>query len=118
MLNVMSGQVALVVDDDPVIQRVVGFWLLDAGFSIMSAGSAEEALKMLGDRRPDVVVTDFRLPGISGSELAHRIKTETESPPPVFMMSAYPQPVPFEGDRFFSKPDQLIDMIRSIAGYA
>lgn len=114
----MGGRVALVVDDDPVIQRVVGYWLRDAGFALLTADTAEEALDLLHDHEIELVVTDFRLPGMDGAELSQRLQTLRPVPPHVFMMSAYPRPFDAEVERFFSKPDQLVDMIRSIAGYA
>ena len=62
----------LVVDDEPLIR-----WSLSEGlkhdFDIRAAGSAEEALQMLESIRMDAVVTDLRMPGLSGVDLAAEV---------------------------------------------
>lgn len=64
----------LVVDDDPEVREIVAEFLLDAGYSVAQAEGGPQALQLL-DRgiRPDLVITDIRMPEMSGIELADRM---------------------------------------------
>jgi two-component system response regulator HupR/HoxA len=62
-----AGRV-LLVDDDPVVRECTAA-LLDDDYEVVPAGSAEEAIAILPRILPDVVCTDFRMPGMSGLEL-------------------------------------------------
>jgi len=59
----------LTVDDDPAIGRVVQLKLELNGFRVERAMTAEEALDKVERLRPDVIVTDVKMPGMSGIEL-------------------------------------------------
>lgn len=56
----------LVIDDEESIRESLGAYLEDHNFQVSSAGSAEQALVMLGQRHFDLAVVDMRLPGESG----------------------------------------------------
>ncbi|MGE5514481.1 MAG: sigma-54-dependent transcriptional regulator [Bacteroidota bacterium] len=65
--------VLLVDDDRPVL--VAGEQTLElAGFSVLACGTGEQALELMGRARPNVVVTDVRMPGMGGLELLARIR--------------------------------------------
>ena len=68
----------MIVEDEPSFQDLVRLVLsLDPQFEIvLSAGTGEEAVEGLADARPDLVLVDFRLPGIDGLEEARRIKDQ------------------------------------------
>jgi CheY-like chemotaxis protein len=59
----------LVVDDDPAIRDVASGLLGDAGYSVITAGDGVEALQAIGGAEPDLVITDLRMPHMSGFEL-------------------------------------------------
>jgi len=65
--------IVLLVDDDDLVRRGVGRTITHAGFQVVQAESAEEALDQLRRQRVDVVLTDVHLPGISGVELLERV---------------------------------------------
>jgi signal transduction histidine kinase len=65
----------LVVDDEPSVVDVFQEFLSAQGYEITVAGSGEEALKLLPDLRPDIVLTDINLPGVSGLEIMRQAKT-------------------------------------------
>lgn len=67
--NPGQDPLVLVVDDDPAILQVLTARLEAAGFRVLAAASAEEALDLALERPPDLVVSDLRLPGMSGQEL-------------------------------------------------
>jgi PAS domain S-box-containing protein len=67
----------LLVDDDVLVSMGAADMLLDLGHSVIEAGSANQALTLMeSDPAFDVVVTDYAMPGMSGLELAHRIKAK------------------------------------------
>lgn len=67
----------LVVDDESAIRYSITKTLQRVGFQVESAASGEEALQMMGQKNYDVVLTDIRMPGISGVDLLSRIKEES-----------------------------------------
>ncbi len=67
----------LFADDDPLTVRVVGHWLVDAGYEVIEASDGTEALEcMLGpeDKLPDLVLTDWSMPKMDGVELTRRVR--------------------------------------------
>lgn len=64
----------LVVDDDPVIARSFDRVLTGKGYAVITARDGEEALRKLKDEKYDVVFTDIKMPGMSGIEVAEKVK--------------------------------------------
>jgi CheY-like chemotaxis protein len=64
----------LVVDDDPVIGRSFERVLSGKGYAVITARDGDEALNKLSNENYDVVFADIRMPGISGLEVAERLK--------------------------------------------
>jgi CheY-like chemotaxis protein len=64
----------LVVDDDPVIGQSFDRVLSGKGYAVITASNGEEALRKLKDESYDVVFADIKMPGMSGLEVAERIK--------------------------------------------
>lgn len=56
----------LLVDDDEAIRYVVAEALLDEGFSVRTASDGQQALALLANWRPDVIVLDLMMPGMDG----------------------------------------------------
>jgi DNA-binding NtrC family response regulator len=78
----------LVVDDEESLRRVTQVRLEQGGYSVCVAGSAEEAIEAL-DRSPfDIVLTDLRMPGMSGLELLKHVRSNLPDTT-VIMMTAY-----------------------------
>jgi len=63
-----------VVDDDGGFRTFLISVLERAGYTVAGVATAEEALAAFGDERPDLVVTDVQLPGMSGYELCRQLK--------------------------------------------
>lgn len=78
----------LVVDDEGAIRYSVSKTLERVGYNVMTASSGEEALELMEDQNFDVVLTDIRMPGISGVDLLARIKEHT-SDIVVILMTGY-----------------------------
>ena len=64
----------LVIDDDAHINDIVSKALRSEGYSVSSAYSGTEALLLLSQSKPDLVLLDLMLPGLSGEELLPQIK--------------------------------------------
>ncbi len=64
----------LVVDDEPQVGKTIRRLVRDAGWSVDVAYSGEEALRKLAAARPDVVLTDFRMPGMDGLQLLAEVR--------------------------------------------
>src|SRR6188768_3962165 len=67
------GADILLVDDDPDLLKLISLRLSSAGYTVQTAGSGENALSTLAVSRPDVVVTDLKMPGIDGMALFEAI---------------------------------------------
>ncbi len=78
----------VVVDDEPVICQQLERLYSHSGYSVTIANSADEALQRLESRNIDLVVTDIRLPGLSGIELTKRIP-EDHPDVPVIVITGY-----------------------------
>jgi DNA-binding NtrC family response regulator len=78
----------LIVEDEPKMRRLLELQLAEEGFLAQTAGDAEAGLKLLNKDNFDVVVTDFKLPGMSGLEFLQAVKRVNASLP-VIMMTAF-----------------------------
>jgi len=78
----------LVIDDEPVLQDVLGSLLKSGGFGYLQATTAEEGLRVLGEEEVDVVLLDLMLPDRSGLEILPEIK-ELDPHLPVVVITAY-----------------------------
>lgn len=65
----------LAVDDEPSIAELVHAVLTEAGFSVTTASSGEEALEKLKTLKPDLVLLDMMMPGMSGRETCEKIRS-------------------------------------------
>ncbi len=84
-----NSGVALVVDDEEFVRLSTADMLLDLGYQIIEAASAEEALRVMGKAaHVDLVVTDHLMPGMSGTDLARRIRDRNPDLP-VLIVSGY-----------------------------
>jgi signal transduction histidine kinase/ActR/RegA family two-component response regulator len=76
----LRGRRVLAVDDDESTQELVATMLLMYGVSVRTAGRATEAIDILSEWRPDVLLTDIAMPGEDGYDLMRRVRA---MPPPV-----------------------------------
>ena len=75
----MAGEPILIVDDTPVNLKLTRILLVNEGYKVMTAASAEEALELLRSYHPQLILADIQLPGIDGLELTRRIKKNEET---------------------------------------
>ena len=69
----------LVVDDEPDITALVAYHLARAGYRVSTAGNGPDALKAAKDERPDLVVLDLMLPGLSGYDVLAELRKRDET---------------------------------------
>jgi CheY-like chemotaxis protein len=72
----MDGEPILIVDDTPVNLKLTRMLLVNEGYSVVTAASAEEALELLRSYRPRLILADIQLPGMDGLEMTRRIKRD------------------------------------------
>lgn len=114
----------LIVEDEVAIVTLLRYNLEKEGFAVITAGDGEEAVNMVKEYRPDIVVLDWMLPKMTGIEVCKQIRWHQESKnTPVIMLSARGE----EGDRIrgldsgaddymvkpFS-PSELVSRIRAV----
>jgi two-component system response regulator AtoC len=85
--ELLKGSV-LLVDDDPAVAKVLGALLAQAGLTVHTAASGQEALAVLGRKPIDVVVSDVRMPGMSGMELLAEVSRSWPDVP-VILLTAH-----------------------------
>ena len=106
----------LVVDDDPLILSATAAMLEDLGHTVLEAGSGQAALDMLRGRQVDLVITDQAMPGMTGTELARRIRAQWPELP-IILASGYAELPNGEepGLPRLSKPYQQDELAAAIA---
>lgn len=79
----------LVVEDEPAIQELLALNIMQAGHNPIRALSAENALELMREAIPDLILLDWMLPGMNGLELAKKIKSDTQTKNiPIIMLTA------------------------------
>ena len=79
----------LVVEDEPSIQELIAASLQHAGHRVLRASSAEDAVRLVSDTLPDLVLLDWMLPGMSGMRYAQRLRAEERTKDlPIIMLTA------------------------------
>ena len=92
-----QAQTVLIVDDEPDVRWALAMILRRNGFLVSQAGSGGEAMHYQGKTVCDLILLDAKLGDADGVELARRIRSETNCPAPVILVSGY-----------FYKDDSLI----------
>jgi two-component system alkaline phosphatase synthesis response regulator PhoP len=111
----MSQRKVLLVDDSELALNTVTGVLEDAGYEVRATDNVERLDLVLGDWRPDIILTDVNMPGISGVDLCRMLKSSYETAHvPVVLFSVEPSDVlavmarNCEADGFLSKASGLI----------
>jgi two-component system alkaline phosphatase synthesis response regulator PhoP len=79
----------LLVDDEPHILRAAEIKLTRAGFSVRSAADGQQALELIAQDKPDLLVTDLQMPRMDGFELARHVRENPATADmPIFMLTA------------------------------
>lgn len=114
----------LIVDDEPHLLRALEALLGAEGFEVTTARSGAEALVKLAQGLPDLIISDIRMPGMSGYELARQLRdsSRTALVPIIFLTAKGESEDRIEGfragvDAYFTKPfipNELLAMVNNI----
>ncbi len=85
----MASKRILVCDDEPHILHVVATKLRNGGFEVLSAADGEEAFQIAIKEKPDLLITDYQMPFLSGLELCAKLRVDPNTTAiPVIMLTA------------------------------
>jgi CheY-like chemotaxis protein len=85
----MPAKKILVADDESHILHVVSLKLRNAGYEVVTASDGQEALEMAQSERPDLLITAYHLPQLSGLELCQKLKQDPATAKiPAIMLTA------------------------------
>ena len=111
----------LVVEDEPAQREVLAYNLEAEGFAVSRAENGEEALVIVDEYAPDVIVLDWMMPNLSGIEVCRRLKIKSETRDiPVIMLSARSEEVDrvrgleTGADDYVIKPYSVIELMARV----
>ncbi|MEO9821702.1 MAG: phosphate regulon transcriptional regulator PhoB [Paracoccaceae bacterium] len=111
----------LVVEDEPAQREVLAYNLEAEGFVVSRAGDGEEALLLVEEDLPDIIVLDWMMPNLSGIEVCRRLKIKPETRSiPVIMLSARSEEVDkvrgleTGADDYVVKPYSVIELMARV----
>ncbi len=114
----------LVVDDEPNIVLSLEFLMQQAGFEVLTAVDGESALQRVAERKPDLVLLDISLPGLSGFDVLSRLRAQPDfARLPIIMLTAHGREVEREkglalgADDYVTKPFStraLVEKVRTL----
>ncbi|MEO0358040.1 MAG: phosphate regulon transcriptional regulator PhoB [Pseudomonadota bacterium] len=85
----MTQPTVLIVDDEPAQREVLAYNLEAEGYAVLRAENGEEALLLVKEESPDVIVLDWMMPQVSGIEVCRQLKTKPATRQiPIIMLSA------------------------------
>ena len=104
----------LIVDDDPWIVEIIAELLRDEGHSPILATTGEEALTLIQQRSPDLILLDLKLPGLGGEEVIRELRRAGFDIPVVMLTAAsdpFPMGVPPNISAYLAKPFEILDLL-------
>ncbi len=111
----------LVVEDEPAQREVLAYNLEAEGFEVSRASNGEEALILVQEDMPDIIVLDWMMPNLSGIEVCRRLKMKAETRAiPVIMLSARSEEVDrvrgleTGADDYVIKPYSVIELMARV----
>ncbi|MBN1369871.1 MAG: response regulator [Dehalococcoidaceae bacterium] len=96
----------LVVDDEAAIRRIVGTGLRIFGYDVITSSNGEEALRLVESEKPDLMLLDVLMPGMSGFETLKILRAKSDLPVVVFSArtSSREEALKLGANDFIAKP--------------
>lgn len=111
----------LVVEDEPAQREVLGYNLEAEGFRVSTASNGDEALMLVDENRPDIIVLDWMMPNVSGIEVCRRLKSRADTRAiPIIMLSARSEEVDrvrgleTGADDYVIKPYSIVELMARV----
>src|SRR5512141_2303381 len=113
----------LIVEDIPGILELLELTLRFKGYEVMTAQNGQDALEMIQNKRPALIITDILMPRMDGFTLVHRLRSEqdTRDIPVIFLSATYVSPedkafaTTLGASRFIEKPIDMENFLRAIS---
>lgn len=111
----------LVVDDDPSIRQLVGDVLEEAGYDVLLAADGAQALSVLADASPSLLLLDIQMPGVDGPSFARELRMALRRVPLVILTGV--DDPRHEADRcnaeaYLTKPFDAPELLRVVRRFA
>ena len=109
-------QKILIVDDEDAIREAIAYALDEDGYGFIFAKDGAEALDLVRESAPNLVILDLRMPIVGGSEFLARVRTSAFEPFPVIVLSAHHDDETIQecfaagASAFIGKPFRLIQL--------
>ena len=117
----MSVRTILLVDDDPDIREIVRIVLEDQGTTIFEASNGVEGLQVAREKRPDLIILDWMMPGMEGIDVARALRRDTETENiPIIMLTSRDADTDFEQSRqvgvfaYLVKPFSPLQLVSTV----
>jgi adenylate cyclase len=117
----MSGPTVLVVDDDPVIVKLLQVNFEMEGYNVITAGDGEEGLERARAENPDVMLLDVMMPKMNGLQVAGLLKGDpATSSIPIVLLSAKAQAADVQAgrdvaDEYITKPFDPLELLDRVS---
>lgn len=121
MSSAVSQPNVLIVEDEPSQREVLAYNLESEGYGVSRAVNGEEALMLVKESAPDLIVLDWMLPNVSGIEVCRQLKTKAETRNvPIIMLSARSEEVDrvrgleTGADDYVIKPYSVVELMARV----
>jgi two-component system alkaline phosphatase synthesis response regulator PhoP len=115
----MTGELILIVDDEPNIVQLARMYLEREGFRVESAGDGRTGLNKVYQLRPSLIILDLMLPELDGMEICRRLRAE-KNPVLIFMLTARDEDIDkilgleLGADDYLTKPFNSREMVARV----
>ena len=117
------GRTVLVADDEADLVDLIGYNLKRSGYDVLTAGDGPTALKLAQQHGPDLIVLDVMMPGLDGTEVCRRLKSDAKTAKiPVVMLTARSEEtdivvgLTLGADDYVTKPFSMKVLLARLAG--
>jgi two-component system OmpR family response regulator len=114
-----AGATILIVEDDRALRDGLALNLRLEGYEVLKAADGEEGIRMAFDNRPDLIVLDIMMPGLTGLDILEELREQGERVPVLILSARDTTPNKVEGlklgaDDYLTKPFDLPELIARI----
>ena len=111
----------VVIEDDPLIRKLIAQTLLRAGYEVLTANDGSEGLRVIKETLPNLVVLDISMPGLDGYQVCQYLRRDpTTATLPIIMVTAMARPsdqrrgFDIGADDYLPKPFALTELVTRV----